>query len=344
MSNFPRSPEELSTDWLIEAVGHKVDSFAVEYFSEGTGVIGQVIRIMLESDAGPASVIAKFPSPVVDNRAVAEAYDMYGREVQFYRDSAPLLALRTPHCYYAAFEPSNHNFVILLEDLHDLRIGDQVAGCSLAEAQAVVDTLAEMHASAWQPTDFGIGSHNSSMQRDGMIGGFRLGWPVVEAEFGDLIPASAKNVGEAMPNAIGNLLDTMCADPVCFTHADVRLDNIFFGDGEVVFVDWQSICTSAPEQDLAYFLTQSVPSAVRAQEDLIARYHAGLLEHEIEYDLDRCRDRYRVCSLYLLCYAVVIAGTLDMGNERGKTLARTLLGNSLTALDELNAFELLDSL
>ena len=52
----------------------------------------------------------------------------------------------------------------------------------------------------------------------------------------------------------------------------------------------------------------------------------------IAYDLDRCRERYRVCALYLLCYAVVIAGTLDMGNERGKTLARTLLGNSLSAL------------
>ena len=78
MSDFPRSPEELSTDWLTKAFGNEVNAFAVEYFSEGTGVIGQVIRINLESDVGPTSVIAKFPSPVVDNRAVAEAYDMYG--------------------------------------------------------------------------------------------------------------------------------------------------------------------------------------------------------------------------------------------------------------------------
>ena len=32
-----------------------------------------------------------------------------------------------------------------------------------------------------------------------------------------------------------------------------------------------------------------------------------------------------------------------MGNERGKTLARTLLGNSLSALDEMNAFDLLEN-
>ena len=127
----------------------------------------------------------------------------------------------------------------------------------------------------------------------------------------------------------------------CLVHADVRLDNVFFGDGEVVFVDWQAVCSSAPEQDLAYFLTQSVPAEVRSQADLVARYHSALIARGIDYALDRCRERYRVSALYLLCYAVVIAGTLDMGNERGNALARTLLGGSLNALDEIDAFTLL---
>jgi hypothetical protein len=80
---------------------------------------------------------------------------------------------------------------------------------------------------------------------------------------------------------------------------------------------------------------------VLAEEDLVARYHAALIGHGIDYPLDRCRERYRRSALYLLNYAVVIAGTLDMGNERGQALARTLLGNSLAALDELDAFALL---
>ena len=342
MSDFPVSPENLTAEWLSEVLGHTIQGFQVNYFSEGSGVIGQVTRIDLQSESGPNSIIAKFPSPVADNRGVAEAYDMYGREVHFYQDIAETLTLRTPACYYAAFEPSSHDFVLLLEDLQRLRIGNQVAGCSLADARAVVDTIAELHAGTWEPTHLGgVMSHNSPMQRDGMIGGFQMGWPVVVDQFGDLIPANAQGAGDAMPAAIGGLLEAMCTDPVCFTHADVRLDNIFFGDDEVIFVDWQSICTSAPEQDLAYFLTQSVPPEVRAQEDLVARYHSALCAHGIDYELDRCRERYRLCALYLLSYAVVIAGTLDMGNERGKALARTLLGNSLSALDEMNAFDLL---
>ena len=134
----------------------------------------------------------------------------------------------------------------------------------------------------------------------------------------------------------------MTADPVCLSHADVRLDNIFFGDDEVILVDWQSVCTSAPEQDLAYFLTQSVPREIRLQEDLIGRYCSALNERGVSYRLEQCLERYRVCALYLLCYAVVIAGTLDMGNKRGQALARTLLGGSLSTLDEMDAFSLLD--
>jgi hypothetical protein len=76
-------------------------------------------------------------------------------------------------------------------------------------------------------------------------------------------------------------------------------------------------------------------------EDLLVRYHEALTGHGVDYPIDRCRERYSVCALYLLSYAVVIAGTLDMGNERGQALARTLLGNSLAALDGMNAFELL---
>jgi hypothetical protein len=344
MTAFPTNVDALDAGWLSQALGTTVNGFEVEYFSEGAGVIGLVTRLKLDAPNGPDSIIAKFPSPAPENRAVAATYDMYGREVHFYRDIAPDLDLRTADCFFAEHDPATQDFVILLEDLTDYRIGDQVAGCSIDEARAVIDAIAQLHASTWNATDLqGLVSHNNPGQRDGMIGGFQLGWPVVVEQFGDLIPDSALGAGEKMPQAIAGLLDAMCSDPICMSHADVRLDNIFFGSGgEIVLVDWQSACTSAPEQDLAYFLTQSVPREVLAREDLVARYHEKLTGHGIDYPAGRCRDRYRICALYLLNYAVVIAGTLDMGNERGQALARTLLGNSLSALDELNAFELLE--
>ena len=176
-----------------------------------------------------------------------------------------------------------------------------------------------------------------------MIAGFQVGWPVVSEQFPEYISERAALLAPLMPNHVGDLLNRMTVDPVCMIHADVRLDNIFFDGDEIVLFDWQSVCTCAPEQDLAYFVTQSLSDEVRNARDWVALYHQALTDQGIDYDLEFCRERYKVSALYLLCYAVVIAGTMDLGNERGLALGRTLFGNAMRSLDELDAFELLDS-
>ena len=343
MTDFPVTPEELTPAWLSEALGFPVDGLEVARFGEGAGMIAMVTRVLLNTASGnPRSIIAKFPSPNPTSRAVADTYNMYAREVMFYQSLADTVEVRSPHCFFAAIDPTTKDFVLLLEDLGHLRIGDQVAGCTLAEARSVLSTVAGLHAGTWGAQGLlGLISHNNPAQRDGMIYAFEVGWPAVNARFPEVIPASAQIAGGKMPGAVPRLLDEMCRDPVCMAHVDVRLDNIFFAGDEVVFVDWQSLSTSAPEQDLAYFLTQSVPPAVRAREDLVAYYHSELTRRGVDYDLARCRERYRLCALYLLCFAVSIAGQLDAENERGQALGRVLMGNAMSALDELDAFALL---
>lgn len=342
MTGFPTSIDAVTAPWLSEALGCSVRSFRAERFGEGTGVIGMVCRIHLDSDDGPASLIAKFPSPVPENRFVGQTYNMYGREVNFYRNVAPRVRLRTPTCYFGAFEPQSHDFILLIEDLQDFRIGDQVAGCTLEEARQILSALAGLHASTWQADDLpNVARHNTPNQRDGMIAGFRLGWPAVLERFPELVPAAARGIGDRYPEQITGLLDQMCRDPVCLNHGDVRIDNVFYGDREIALVDWQAVCLSAPEHDVSYFITQSVPKPVRAREDLLAHYHRELTGHGVDYPLEACRRRYEICALYFLAYAVVIAGTLDMGNERGVELARNILDGSMSALDEMDSFRLI---
>ena len=81
--------------------------------------------------------------------------------------------------------------------------------------------MSPRHAGSWQPTLSSLVSHNNPTQRDGMIGGFQMGWPVVVEQFADLIPSAALEMGEKMPGAIPGLLDKMCSDPVSLTHAAV---------------------------------------------------------------------------------------------------------------------------
>ncbi len=338
--SFPVTVDNLTRSWLSTALGVEVKGFEVEYFGEGAGIIGMVTRVHLDSPDGPDSIIAKFPSPAEENRAVAATYDMYGREVNFYKYLARHIDLRVPDCYFAEFNPETAEFILLLEDLKEMRIGDQVAGCSLADAKMVIAGIAKLHASTWE-TKHLLVSHNNPAQCAGMQAGFEMGWPVVCAQFPDLIPAEVADVAATLPQHIPDLLDKMCAPPVCAIHADVRLDNVFFADDEIALVDWQSVCTSAPEQDLAYFVTQSLSDELRKAEDWVGLYHQHLTAAGIDYDLQQCLERYRVSALYLLSYATVIAGTLDLGNERGMALGRTLFGNSMRSLVELDAFALI---
>lgn len=345
MATFPTHPDQLTTDFLREATGWPVTGLTVELFGEGAGIIGMVCRVHLDG-APIASIIAKFPSPAPENRAVAAAYDMYGREYRFYRDIAGQIGVRVPEVYYSAYDEGPQDFILLMEDMTSFRIGDQVAGCSLDESKAVLEWLAKFHAATWDDPKFDhILCHDNPAQRDGFVAGFPAGWPVVKETFGELIPESIIAIGEGFEAHIPDVLTRMCTGPLAVSHADVRLDNVFFGAadnaGEVAMVDWQSICRSAPEQDVAYFITQSVPQDIRDQQALLAHYHAALTREGIDYPMETLRQRYRVAALYLLAYAVVIAGTLDLANERGKALGKTLVGNAVTALDELDVGNLL---
>ena len=337
---YPTHPDELTAAWLSDALGKTVTDFRVELFGEGAGIIGMVTRVHLTGDNTHDTIIAKFPSPAPENRAVAATYDMYGREYKFYTTISDTVSVRVPECYFAAFNADEQKFVILMEDLVGWRIGDQVTGCDAADAERVIQGIAKLHASSWQ-TSADLVSHNNPAQCAGMIGGFGVGWPVVNEQFPDLIPAPAKDIADKVPDKVQWLLDQMTQGPICISHADVRLDNIFFKQDEIALVDWQSVCTSAPEQDLAYFVTQSLATEVRQSQDWVALYHQALSDQGVtDYALDTCRERFRLSAAYLLCYATIISGTLDLANERGIQLGRTLFGNAMASLEELDAFSL----
>src|SRR5262249_53710084 len=84
-----------------------------------------------------------------ENRAVAMFFHFYEREVGFYQHVARQVQLRTPRCYFGAFEPSNGDFVLLLEDLAPGVVGDQGAGCTMEHARTAIRELAKFQARWW---------------------------------------------------------------------------------------------------------------------------------------------------------------------------------------------------
>ena len=342
MNEFPVSPEAITKDWLTEALDNPVEEFRIEPLGAGGGLLGLVARLHIEGKGTPDTLIAKFPTPTPENRAVAEVYDMYGREYRFYTQVAPTVPLRSPHCYYAAYDDDSGNLALLLEDLGKLRLGDQVKGCSISEARAVISGIASLHRNTWQPDHLTeIKQHDMPYQREGMIAGYQVGWPVVIEQFSQFFDEELLKIGATLPDHVNRLLDQIHDGPLVIAHGDVRLDNIFFDTDGIALVDYQAVCKAAPEHDLAYFVTQSLADEVRNAVDWHSLYFSELTSQGIDYDKSYSYERYRLCAMYFLCYSVIIAGTLDPANERGRQLAETLLGNSIRSLKELNALELI---
>lgn len=362
-TRLPASPEALDVAWLERALraggalraDARLASCDVRPLGAGGGLIGLVARVVLEVEGdshAPRSLIAKFPSPVAANRAVADAYDMYGREVRFYQELALETRLGHPRCYFAARAPSGSDFVLLLEDLSERRIGDQVAGSDLRDAEVVIDAMAAFHAASFGRASEAryawITSHANDTQIAGMQAGFALGWPRVVEQLADVIPPRVRAWGGSVGPRTRAILERLCAGPQVVAHADFRLENMFFAarseQPAFAIVDWQSITKSSPGQDLAYYLTQSVKLEVRRAHEraLLDRYFEGLRAGGVrDYARERLDEDYRWAALYLLDYAVVIAGTLDLANQRGAAIARALTERCCAALEDLDCERLL---
>jgi aminoglycoside phosphotransferase (APT) family kinase protein len=92
----------------------------------------------------------------------------------------------------------------------------------------VVKALAKFHAETFKTTAFpSIERHNNEAQVTGMQPGFSAGWPVVKTLFPELISEQAGRLAPRLPDYLPALLDAITADPICISHGDMRLDNIF---------------------------------------------------------------------------------------------------------------------
>ena len=154
MLSIADTPELLTPAWLTDALaptglleGASVVDVALT--PVGTGQMCDSFRLALTYDrptTAPPSVVAKQPAADPTSRTTALQLRSYEIEVRFYQQLAPALPIRTPHVFHASIDVATAAFVLLLEDLAPARQGDQLAGCSVAEATVAVDELVKLHA------------------------------------------------------------------------------------------------------------------------------------------------------------------------------------------------------
>jgi hypothetical protein len=389
MTELPLTLADVSSDWLTAALreGGVIDQSSVTAFDwqvlgEGVGFIGQLARIRLEydrpEDGAPPSVVAKFPSPIPQNRGFGVVARLYETEIRFYRDLAGHVPVRLPRLYFGAFDPEafssrvvaavlarlpgrvtmsllgfltnaaakgSRRYALLIEDLGSAHVGDQVAGCGVAQARGALRALARLHGSMWNNPVLDAGWVQPVDADAALVHGlFKRTWPLFTERYRRHLP-NIEEVGVWLEHNGQGILHRFAQRPRTLLHGDYRLDNLFFDrpdaddpDG-VTVIDFQGIRAGNPMIDVAYFLRPNVApaDADAAEEDLVRAYHAELVASGVhDYPWETCRQDYTLGQAWLAMQGAFLLGALDLSHERGVELIDRAVRRASPALARID--------
>lgn len=329
-------PAAVGPEWLTErlraaGVLREARVTAVtERRSVGAGMLGDSIRFAVAYDrdeAAPASFVGKFASADPVSRQTGQAYGLYEREVGFYREVARTVAIRTPTCHFAEYDPTDGAFALLMEDLSPARQGNQLTGCDLADARLAMEQAAALHGPRWNDRTL---AYHPFLNLTGAASSVIDVFPECIAEFhrryNGMLEPDYMDVCDRYAALVARRLPPPAPRNTTLTHGDFRLDNMLFDarDGALpmVTLDWQSPAIGVGAVDVAYFLGMALPIELRRANE------RALLEHYLEalrvygvrdYSYDELYDDYRRTSLSGVSTAV-FASASTKRTERGDAM------------------------
>jgi len=244
------------------------------------------------------------------------------------------------------------HFVLVMEDLKDAQSRDQVMGSTPELTHKAVMALAKLHAKYWGKVDgpdldWMMDFRNQDMASMVTMS-YTAGLPLVLKQLPDSFPGDTLKIAEDLGPKINKIMQDPTDGPRTVVHGDFRTDNLMFGQKpgapELTVVDWQISGRGLGAFDVGYHTSQSLPVEVRRkiEKDLLKDYHKALLDNGVEgYPFDDCWEHYRISILFGLVYPVIACGGLDLSNERGKVLGQMMLDRSISAIQDLNAGDML---
>ena len=290
------TPEEVTAEWLSQAVGTEVRSVRTELV--GTGQIGCGVIAHVDADGLPPTLFVKLPNPDEGMRPLL--HGVYRSEVLFYRELAPTVAVRVPRCRFAALGEREGEFTLVLDDVSPLVQGDQLAGLSIDLARDCAVNLAGLHGPRWcDPTLREVEGLSCPSVEDNVTLQ-ELGGPALEAflaELGDRLDDEERRTLSGIATVIADWANGR-GDRFALLHSDYRADNMLVdpaGRQPSLACDWQTLTTGLPGRDLGGFLGSSLTVGDRrsAERDIVAAYHRALVGHGVGgYSLDACWDDY----------------------------------------------------
>jgi hypothetical protein len=340
MAVFPAHPDAVEPGWLGQRLREAglLDQGHVTVLSWepiGTGQVGDSVRFTVTYDrpgAGPATIAGKFPAADATSRATAAALGLYSKEVGFYRELCSGLDIRVPQALAAEIADDGIEFILLFEDLGPARGGNQLAGCTIDDARAVIRQAAALHAPSYD--NAALTGAEWLQPRPEMIAQLRLLYPNAQTIFRErytgLLAPELMQVCEGLNSSI-ELWFGREGEARSLIHGDFWLDNMLFdiqGGAEAIGVlDWQTVAVGNGLTDIGYFLGCGIGSTLRRphEDELLDLYCEQMTRRGVTLSRAGIWDDYRIGALHGLSTAVFSAAYVERtprGDENFLSMAR----------------------
>jgi aminoglycoside/choline kinase family phosphotransferase len=297
-------------------------------------------------------MIAKFATEHAATRQLLAAFAGYAREVRFYREIASRIGISTPRCFFAHYDRAEGEFLLLLEDLSPASTVDMEQGLSLAQAELVLDQLAEMHARFWQRVDGLDWLQLSPELVVTMRDRFVVALPKFAARYGARYPEIAR-AGRYMAVLLADagIMAQVRRAPLTLAHNDVHVNNLLLpgaAGGRFALIDWQSITVSRHgTTDVARVLGVCITPELRRKSGraLLGYYHARLRARGVRgYGRLALEFRLRQEMTAMVIVGVLAYDTLDFAGEHGERTADSMGARIEAAIADARVSSLLGAL
>lgn len=283
---LPVTPFDIDPSWLTAALAESgfataVDRIAVDRVVDATNV-NAVLSIGHDgADAFPGRVFVKMPPRDPERRARLDWLSMARREVRFFRELRPRLAVKTPTVFVAELSEQPAGFVLVVELLGTAgtRLPDLVGGLDPALLDSALTDLAGLHArfedpavrateAPWLERSSRSSDYGARLLRAGIDGGARLSSPFVA-------------VAERYLADRDLLQDAWELGPMTVLHGDAHIGNVYVDDRagtpQLGLFDWGLMTVGSPLRDVSYLISMTLsPADRRANERaLLGRYLAA---------------------------------------------------------------------
>ena len=325
MNRLPLTTEEVSREWLTEALGANFAGVEVTVALAVDVITGTATKIRIRAEYNEAGRRAGLPKTFIVKGGFSSHSEMmayiYKLEMRFYGEVASQLSMRLPRCFYAGGDVDGRQSIVILEDLDARGVNFCRVERPLSYEQAArqLEAQAEMHAKWWDSPQFAPGGELEWIEAldplpEGEAGTYQRGQlkPDVYAKFMALPRAAAVSKifhdRDRMERAMERLRGFDREGPQCFLHGDYHLGNLYFDGGAAGVLDWQSMRRGPWAHDFAYFLVSALDMADRREwEKPLLRHYLRILEGRgvSAPAFDEAWDAYVIQLVYGLYYWLV---------------------------------------